>query len=99
MLTAPGNAAGISELANFEVIGWVGLVAPMGTPRDITGLLNERVMRIVQEKDIKDERNAQGTAVLSPHPPEQLRVFLGDNVIRWDTAARAAKLLYLRLAV
>ncbi len=84
--------AGIPELANFEVIGWVGLVAPKGTPPAITGLLNESVMQIVQEKDIKDKLNAQGMEVLSPHPPERFRDFLRDNVLKWDTAARAAKL-------
>lgn len=84
--------AGIPELANFEVIGWVGLVAPKGTPRAITGLLNESVMQIVQEKDIKDKLGAQGMEVLSPHPPERFRDFLRDNVSKWDAAARAAKL-------
>ncbi|MFM9881894.1 MAG: Bug family tripartite tricarboxylate transporter substrate binding protein [Burkholderiales bacterium] len=84
--------AGIPELANFEVIGWVGLVAPKGTPRAIIGLLNESVMQIVQEQDVKDKLGAQGMEILPPHPPEQFRDFLRDNVSKWDTAARSAKL-------
>jgi tripartite-type tricarboxylate transporter receptor subunit TctC len=84
--------SGLPELAKFSVIGWVGLVAPKGTPRAITGALNEAVMQAVQEKDIKEKLTAQGLEVLPPHPPEKFRDFLRDDVAKWDAAARAAKL-------
>jgi tripartite-type tricarboxylate transporter receptor subunit TctC len=84
--------SGVPELADFEVIGWVGLVAPKGTPQPVVGALNQSVMEIVQEKDIKEKLAAQGVEVPGPHPPEKFRDFLRDQVGKWDKAARAAKI-------
>jgi tripartite-type tricarboxylate transporter receptor subunit TctC len=84
--------SGIPALANFEVIGWVGLMAPKGTPKPIVNLLNDNVMQIAQDKDIKDKLAVAGLEVPPPHPPEQFRDFLRDQVTKWDAAARAAKI-------
>ncbi|MBM3531397.1 MAG: tripartite tricarboxylate transporter substrate binding protein [Alphaproteobacteria bacterium] len=84
--------SGVPGLKNFEVIGWVGLVAPKGTPKAIIDTLNENVMRAVQEKDVKEKLATMGVEVPAPHPPERFRDFLRDQVAKWDAAARAAKL-------
>ena len=84
--------SGIPALSNFEVIGWVGLVAPKGTPKPVIDLLNENVMQIVQDRDIKEKLGVQGLEIPAPHPPEQFREFLRDQVTKWDAAARAAKI-------
>jgi tripartite-type tricarboxylate transporter receptor subunit TctC len=84
--------SGIPSLSKFEVIGWVGLLAPKGTPKPVIDLLNQSVMQIVQEKEIKEKLNAQGLEIPAPHPPEQFRDFLRDQVVKWDAAARAAKI-------
>jgi tripartite-type tricarboxylate transporter receptor subunit TctC len=84
--------SGIPALSKFEVIGWVGLLAPKGTPKPVTDLLNDHVMQIVQDREIKDKLSAQGLEVYSPHPPEQFREFLRDQVTKWDSAARAARI-------
>ena len=91
--SVPSTAeSGIPELANFEVIGWVGLVAPKGTPKPIVNLLNQHVMEIVQEKEIKEKLGAQGLEIPGPHPAEKFRDFLREDVKKWDRAARAAKI-------
>jgi len=84
--------SGIPSLSNFEVIGWVGLLAPKSTPKPVIDLLNESVMQIVQDKEIKEKLNAQGLEIPAPHPPEQFKEFLRDQMVKWDAAARAAKI-------
>ena len=84
--------SGIPELADFEVVGWVGLVAPKGVPKAVSAQLNEAIMQIVQEKDLKEKLAAQGMEVMPPHPPEQFSAFLRDNMVKWDNAAKAARL-------
>jgi tripartite-type tricarboxylate transporter receptor subunit TctC len=84
--------SGLPAIAKFEVIGWVGLMAPKGTPKPIVNLLNENVMQIAQDKDIRDKLAVAGLEVPPPHPPEQFRDFLRDQVTKWDAAARAAKI-------
>lgn len=83
---------GIPALAKFEVIGWVGLVSPKGTPKPIIDVLNANVMEAVQEKEVKERLATMGVEVPAPHPPEQFGDFLRDQVKKWDAAARAAKL-------
>ncbi|HUQ25686.1 MAG TPA: tripartite tricarboxylate transporter substrate binding protein [Burkholderiales bacterium] len=84
--------SGVPALKNFEVIGWVGLFAPKGTPKPIVDLLNESVMQIVNEKEIKDKLAIQGLEIPAPHAPEKFRDFLRDQITKWDAAARAAKI-------
>jgi tripartite-type tricarboxylate transporter receptor subunit TctC len=84
--------SGIPGLSKFDVVGWVGLVAPKGTPRPITAVLNESVMQIVQDNDIKEKLRAQGLEIFPPHPPERFKEFLRDQMTKWDAAARAAKI-------
>jgi tripartite-type tricarboxylate transporter receptor subunit TctC len=84
--------SGIPALAKFEVIGWVGLLSPKSTPKAVIDLLNANVMEAVQEKEVKEKLATMGVEVPAPHPPEQFRDFLRDQVKKWDAAARAAKL-------
>ena len=86
------NETGIPALSRFEVIGWVGLVAPKGTPRPIIDVLNDNVMQSVQEKEVKEKLATMGVEVPAPHPAEKFRDFLRDQVVKWDSAARAAKI-------
>jgi tripartite-type tricarboxylate transporter receptor subunit TctC len=91
--SVPSTAeVGEPALARFEVIGWVGLLAPKGTAKPIVDLLNDNVMQAVQESDVKEKLATLGVEVPAPHPPERFREFLRDQVSKWDTAARAAKL-------
>ena len=89
----PGmTETGVSSLANFEVIGWVGILAPKGTPKPIVDLLNSNIMQAVQEPAIKEKLGTMGVEVPAPHPAEKFRDFLKDQVQKWDAAARSAKL-------
>jgi tripartite-type tricarboxylate transporter receptor subunit TctC len=83
---------GVPALAKFEVIGWVGLLGPTGMAKPTVDLINDNVMQAVQEIDVKEKLATMGVEVPAPHPPERFREFLRDQVSKWDTAARAAKL-------
>jgi tripartite-type tricarboxylate transporter receptor subunit TctC len=83
---------GIPALANFEVIGWVGVLAPKGTPKAIVDTLNENIMQAAQDKEVKEKLATMGVEVPAPHPAEKFRDFLSDQVVKWNAAARAAKL-------
>ena len=83
---------GIPALANFEVIGWVGVLAPKGTPKAIVDTLNESIMQAAQDREVKEKLATMGVEVPAPHPAEKFRDFLGDQVVKWNAAARAAKL-------
>ena len=50
-----------SGYPGFETVGWAGLLAPTGTPRDIVNKLNAEVVRIITTTDIKDRFVALGS--------------------------------------
>lgn len=83
---------GIPALSKFEVIGWVGVLAPKGTPKAIVDTLNESIMGAVQDREVKEKLATMGVEVPAPSPAETFRDFLRDQVSKWDSAARAAKI-------
>jgi tripartite-type tricarboxylate transporter receptor subunit TctC len=84
--------SGIPSLAPFEVIGWVGILAPKGTPGAAIQALNSAIMESVQDKDVKEKLATMGVEVPAAHPPEKFRDFLREQIGKWDVAARAAKI-------
>jgi tripartite-type tricarboxylate transporter receptor subunit TctC len=84
--------SGVPALKNFEVIGWVGILAPKGTPKAIVDQLNDNIMQAVQEREIRDKLATMGVEVPAPHPAEKFRDFLRDQVQKWDSAARSARI-------
>jgi tripartite-type tricarboxylate transporter receptor subunit TctC len=61
--------SGIPALAPFEVVGWVGVLAPKGAPPAVLKALNGAIMEIVQEKDIKEKLATMGVGRGTPGRP------------------------------
>ena len=49
-----------SGLPGYEMLNWLGLFAPAGTPRAVVDRLSLESMRIVQLPEVRDRLNAQG---------------------------------------
>ncbi len=62
----------ISEagLNGYEYIGWFGLLAPAGTPRDVVLKINAEVVRIMNEPEMKKQLTDQGLVVVANSPDE-----------------------------
>jgi len=62
----------ISEagLSGYEMIGWFGMLAPAGTPREIIMKLNTEIVRIMNEPDMKKQLTDQGLVVVASSPDE-----------------------------
>ncbi len=80
-----------SGLAGYEAITWVGLVAPAATPRDILGLLNTEIARILQSPDMKDRLAAMG-ATPGGGSPEQFADYIRSETGKWARVVKAAGL-------
>ena len=74
-------------VAGYEAVGWFGLMAPAGTPRDVVVLLNREVNRILQLPDVKARLLDLGAepAALSP---EQFLGFIRSENAKWDKLIR-----------
>lgn len=67
----------------YEAVGWFGLVAPAGTPKDIVTMLNREINRILELAEVKArllELGAEPAAM----SPEQFLDFIRSDNAKWE---------------
>lgn len=81
----------ISEagLAGFEAVGWNGLFAPAGTPREVIQRLNAETVRILKNPEIQEKLLVQG-ALVEGTSADELAAFLRVDVERWARTIKAS---------
>ncbi|HTY65725.1 MAG TPA: tripartite tricarboxylate transporter substrate binding protein [Alphaproteobacteria bacterium] len=70
------------EIPGYEAVGWLGIMAPAGTPREIVLRLNAEINRILTAPDIVARYEKDG-GELVPGTPEEFAAFLARNRERW----------------
>jgi tripartite-type tricarboxylate transporter receptor subunit TctC len=73
-----------SALPDYEAAGWLGIMAPAGTPRDIVVLLNTEINRAMSKPETIRHYVSQGSEIASG-TPEDFSKFLQRNRERWKT--------------
>ena len=83
--------SGIPALANFDVVGWNGLVVKTGTPADRIKLINEHVKRALEAPDMAERMSKLGAdvAVMSP---EEFGAFMRAEDKKWGGLVKKADL-------
>jgi tripartite-type tricarboxylate transporter receptor subunit TctC len=76
-------------LPGYEVIAWVGLVAPRGTPADVLKRLNVEVVKALQTKDVRDGLFNQGLQPASS-TQEEFAAFIARESVRWSRAVKTS---------
>jgi tripartite-type tricarboxylate transporter receptor subunit TctC len=74
-------------LPGYQSLGWFGLFAPAGTPREIVAKISADVGRILALPDAKQRLAEQG-AEPEPNPPEAFTAFVNADVAKWLDLAR-----------
>jgi tripartite-type tricarboxylate transporter receptor subunit TctC len=86
---APGmpTVAEAAGLPGYEAVGWMGLLAPTGTPKDIVDKLNAEILRVQQSPDVPDWLARQG---LQPYhlPPEAFSALVKSDMEKWGKVVR-----------
>ncbi len=75
-------------LPGYEMINWLGLFAPAGTPRSIVDRVAAESLRIVQTSDVRERFNVQG-AEPAPLSTDQFTVFVRHEVEKWSKVVAA----------
>lgn len=76
-----------SGYPGFETVGWAGLLAPAGTPREILARLNAEVVRILGPAELKDRFVALGAELLSSSP-EEFGAYIKSETAKWGKVIR-----------
>jgi tripartite-type tricarboxylate transporter receptor subunit TctC len=78
-------------LPGYEMFGWIGFLAPTGTPPDIIDRLSTETRRIMQEPEIKQRFLSAGMEPAG-NTPKEFAAFLRKQSDRYSEIARAAKI-------
>jgi tripartite-type tricarboxylate transporter receptor subunit TctC len=77
-----------SGLPGYEMINWLGLFAPTGTPRTVVDKLSVESLRIVRLPEVSERLNAQG-AEPSPLNTDEFTPFVKREVEKWAKVVTA----------
>jgi tripartite-type tricarboxylate transporter receptor subunit TctC len=77
-----------SGLPGYEMLNWLGLFAPAGTPRAVVEKLSAEAVRIMRLPEVRDRLNAQG-AEPSPLATEEFTPFVKSEVEKWAKVVAA----------
>jgi tripartite-type tricarboxylate transporter receptor subunit TctC len=76
-------------LAGFEVVGWYGLAAPAGTPKDVIAKLNAVANRVLRTPDLIAKYNGLGFEPMGG-TPDEASARIKSDVVRWTKIIRDA---------
>ena len=77
-------------LQGFEVVGWTGLVAPAGTPREVIAALNAEVVRIFVGNEMRDLLASQSLQSFPAHTPDVFAAYIRTELGNWRAMAKMA---------
>lgn len=80
---------GEAGLPGYEVYVWYGVLAPVGTPREIIEKLNKELVRIFHLPDVRNKLLAQG-GELATGTPEEFAAFIKNDVEKWNRVIKVS---------
>jgi tripartite-type tricarboxylate transporter receptor subunit TctC len=75
-------------LDGFELVAWVGVVAPAGVPRPITGQLAAQIEKLTSDPAMRDRLTAMALEPMDGSTPERFAAFIKTEVDRWAIIVR-----------
>lgn len=84
------NVPAIAEtFPGYELLGWLALFAPAGTPPETVGRLNKMFTDVLRSPEATEHFEKQGVDIFASAPGE-LGTFVGQQIERWrDVLAKA----------
>jgi len=76
-------------LKDFDAVGWNGLLAPAGTPREIVSRLNAEVVRVLRIPEVRDQLTSQGADVVG-NSPEAFSAWIKAEVKKWADVVKVS---------
>jgi tripartite-type tricarboxylate transporter receptor subunit TctC len=76
-------------LKDFDAVGWNGLLAPTGTPREVITRVHDDVVKILAEPQVRDKLLAQGADIVG-NTPEQFAEWIRVEIRKWAEVIRVS---------
>ena len=75
-------------IAGYEASGWIGILAPAGTPPAIVASLNADVNAVLRQPDVSAQFAASGADVAGGSP-DRFAVFIAAEIAKWSKVVKA----------
>lgn len=88
---APDLPPVAESVPGFELVGWYGLLAPLGTPKEIVSRINSAVVKSLKTAEAHERLVAQGAEAVGSSPAE-FEDFLRRETVKWAKVLRDANI-------
>jgi len=78
-----------SGVPGYDAVGWFGVIAPAGAPKDAIAKLNAEIVRIMALPEVRDRALAVG-AEPSTGTPEAFAAFIAAEIPKWGRVVKAS---------
>ena len=78
-----------SGLPGFDVGGWVGFLAPAGTPQEVVQKWHQHIARILQTPEFRERQISQGLEPVGS-TPEYFAEFIKKEMAKWAQVVKQA---------
>ncbi len=79
--------SGLPEFKGFEAVGWLGLMAPKGTPQAIIDTLNREAVGILRSAEMQKFIRDRGSEP-APTTPQEMDQFVASEIVEWGKAVK-----------
>jgi tripartite-type tricarboxylate transporter receptor subunit TctC len=79
--------SGLPEFRGFEAVGWLGLMAPKGTPQEVIDRLNRETVAILRSPEMRKFISDRGSEA-APTTPREMDAFVASEIAQWGQAVR-----------
>jgi tripartite-type tricarboxylate transporter receptor subunit TctC len=73
----------------YEATIWLGVMAPVGTPKPIVDKLNAEIIKVMNRPDVKENWAKQG-AVPMPMSPAEFDKYLRADIEKWAEVVKVS---------
>ena len=83
----------ISEagVPGFEIVGWYGIVAAPGMPKDVVARLNTEIARLLKTPEVRERLLREGAEPVGS-TPEEFSAYLAEDQSKWAKVIKAANI-------
>jgi len=80
-----------SGVPGFESSSWFGMLAPAGTPNEVTARLHKEIVRIIHSEEMKKRLVADGADPVG-NTPAEFYSHISSELTKWARVIKAAKI-------
>ena len=74
----------------YDMVGWFGILAPAGTPKDVVSKLNTEIVRILNMPDVKTRLSDLGAEPTKIVSPEQFADYIKAEIAKWRDVVQSS---------